>query len=39
MVKTLKQRMVFDAADFRPVPAMSYQQAIKMLLDTPLPGR
>jgi hypothetical protein len=37
MVKTVKQRLVFDTADFQPVPAMKYQQAIKILLDTPLP--
>jgi hypothetical protein len=35
MVKTVKQRLVFDTADFRPVPAMTYQQAIRILLDTP----
>ena len=38
MVKNVKQRLVFDAADFQPVKAMSYQQAIKILLDTPLPS-
>jgi len=37
MVKTVHQRLVFDTADYQPVPAMSYQQAIKILLDTPLP--
>jgi hypothetical protein len=39
MVKTVHQRLVFDTADYQPVPAMSYQQAIKILLDTPLPTR
>lgn len=36
MVKTVKQRLIFDTSEFQPVPAMSYQQAIKMLLATPL---
>jgi hypothetical protein len=38
MVKNVKQSLIFDTADFQPVPAMKYQQAIKMLLDTPLPS-
>ena len=38
MVKNVKQRLIFDTADFQPIPAMSYQQAIKTLLDTPLPA-
>jgi hypothetical protein len=38
MVKNVKQRLAFDTAGFQPVPAMKYQQAIKMLLDTPLPS-
>ena len=37
MVKTVHQRLVFDTADYQPVSTMSYQQAIKILLDTPLP--
>jgi hypothetical protein len=37
MVRTVKQRLLFDTANFQPIPAMSYQQAIKLLLDTPLP--
>jgi hypothetical protein len=37
MVKNVKQRLVYDTAEFQPVKAMSYQQAIKILLDTPLP--
>jgi len=36
LVKNVKQRMTLDAADFQPVPAMSYQKAIKMLLETPM---
>jgi hypothetical protein len=39
LVKNVHQRLVFDTADYQPVPAMSYQQAIKILLDTPLPTR
>jgi hypothetical protein len=38
MVKTVKQRLVFDTSDFQTVPAMSYQQAIKMLLAAPVPS-
>jgi hypothetical protein len=38
MVKNVKQRLVFDAADFQQVPPMSYQQAIKTLLNASLPG-
>jgi hypothetical protein len=37
MVKNIKQRLVFDTSNYQPVSAMSYQQAIKTLLDTPLP--
>ncbi len=36
LVKNVKQRMVLDTADFQPVPTMSYQKAIKMLLETPV---
>ena len=39
LVKNVKQRLIFDTADFQPVPAMGYQQAIKTLLDTPLVSR
>lgn len=39
LVKNVHQRLVFDTADYQPVPVMSYQQAIKILLDTPLPTR
>ena len=39
MVKNVKQRLNFDTSDFQPVSPMSYQQAIKTLLDTPLPAR
>jgi hypothetical protein len=38
MVKTVRQKVVFDTSDFRPVTPMSFQQAIKILLDTPLPS-
>jgi hypothetical protein len=37
MVKTVKQRLTFETDSYQPVPPMSYQQAIKVLLDTPLP--
>lgn len=37
MVKNMKQKLVYDATDFQTVPAMKFQQAIRMLLDTPLP--
>lgn len=37
MVKNVKQRLIYDTAGYQSVPAMSYQQAIKQLLDTPLP--
>jgi hypothetical protein len=39
LVKNVKQRLLFDTADYQPVPPMPYQQAIKILLDTPLPTR
>lgn len=39
LVKNVHQRLVFDTADYQPVPAMTYQQAIQILLDTPLPTR
>ncbi|MGA1981046.1 MAG: hypothetical protein ABSG84_01125 [Acidobacteriaceae bacterium] len=39
MVKNVKQRLISDAADFQPVAPMNYRQAIKILLDTPLPAR
>jgi hypothetical protein len=39
MVKTVKQRLVYDTAEFQPVPTMTWQQAIKILLATPLPTR
>jgi hypothetical protein len=37
MIKTVKQHLVFDSMSFQAVQPMSYQQAIKILLDTPLP--
>jgi hypothetical protein len=36
MVKNVKQRLVFDTSDFQPVKPMRYQEAIQILLDTPL---
>jgi hypothetical protein len=36
MVRNIEQRLLFDAANFQPIPPVSYQQAIKMLLDTPI---
>lgn len=39
LVKNVKQRLVSDATGFQPVSPMGYQQAIKILLDTPLPAR
>lgn len=37
MVKTVKQKLVFDTDNFQTISPMTYQQAIKVLLDTPLP--
>lgn len=39
MVKTLNIQSDIDAWGYQPVPQMSYQEAIRMLLDTPLPAR
>jgi hypothetical protein len=39
LVKTVKQRLVFDVTDVQAISPMGYQQAIKMLLETPLPAR
>lgn len=39
MIKSVKQRLVFDATDFQTIPPMGYRQAIRTLLDTPLPAR
>ncbi|HWB32305.1 MAG TPA: hypothetical protein VG714_03940 [Acidobacteriaceae bacterium] len=39
LVKTVKQQTTFETADYREVPAMSYQDAVRMLLETPLPTR
>ncbi len=38
MVKNVKQSLIFDTAQYQAVPAMKYQQAIKLLLDAPLPS-
>ena len=39
MLKTVKVHTRYDmpASTFQTVPSMTYQQAIKILLDTPLP--
>ena len=39
MVKTLKIKTNIDASNFQTVPAMSYQDAIRLLLNTPLPAQ
>ena len=39
MVKTVRQRLVFDTSSFQTVKPMSYQDAIKLLLETPLPAQ
>lgn len=39
MVKTLNIKTDVDSSAFQPVPEMSYQDAIHLLLSTPLPGR
>jgi hypothetical protein len=38
MVRNVKQRLLSNTANPQPVPPMGYQQAIKILLDTPLPS-
>jgi len=37
VVKSVHQQATTDTSDYQKVPGMSYQQAIKLLLDTPLP--
>jgi hypothetical protein len=39
LVKDVKQQAISDTSDYRAVPAMSYQDAIKALLDSTLPNR
>jgi hypothetical protein len=39
LVKDVRQQTLADTSDYRAVSAMSYQDAIKILLDTPLPQR
>jgi len=39
LVKTINQRVQFDTSDYQAVKAMSVQDAVKLLLDTPLPQR
>jgi hypothetical protein len=38
LVKNVKESLIYDTTQFQPVSAMKYQQAIKLLLDTPLPS-
>jgi len=37
LVKTVNQRLQFDTSEYQPVKSMSVPEAVKMLLDTPLP--
>jgi hypothetical protein len=37
MVKTLNIKTHVEASEFRPIDEMSYQDAIRVLLNTPLP--
>lgn len=37
LLKTIRQKLVYDTSDYETVSAMTYQQAIKTLLETPLP--
>ncbi len=39
LVKSVKQRLTSDATDFQTISPMGYRQAIKILLDSPLPAR
>lgn len=39
MLKTIRQRLQYDTSTYQPVPSMTYLQAIKLLLETPLPSR
>lgn len=39
MVKTMDIKMQIDASDFQTIPTMSYQDAIRLLLATPLPTK
>ena len=39
IVKSVKQQLVFDTSDFQQIKPMSYQEAIKVLLNTPVSGR
>jgi hypothetical protein len=39
LVKTINQRLQFDTFDYQAVKAMSVPEAVKLLLDTPLPQR
>lgn len=37
LVKQVRQQNVSDMSNYQPMPSMSYQDAIRLLLDTPLP--
>jgi len=37
MVKTINQRLQFDTGEYQPVKSMTVSEAVKLLLDTPLP--
>lgn len=39
MVKSINQRLVFDTSDFQQVKPMTYQEAIRILLNTPVSTR
>jgi hypothetical protein len=39
MLKTIHQRLMYETSSYQQVPAMTYPQAIKILLETPLPAR
>jgi hypothetical protein len=39
MLKTLKINTTIDASDFQTIAPMTYQDAVHLLLNTPLPGR
>jgi hypothetical protein len=39
MLKTIRQKLTYDTSEYQAVPSMTYQQAIRMLLDTPSGGQ
>ena len=38
MVKSIRQRLVYDTSDYEQIARTTYKQAVKMLLDMPLPA-